>query len=100
MVKEVVLTAVAEEDYEIVLDYLFNKFGILVTNGFIERFEEICLLISQDPEIYPYFDKRKQIRKCVVTKHNMMYFKEYATFIRIITIFDTRQNPDRLDTFI
>jgi plasmid stabilization system protein ParE len=100
MIKEVILTPIAERDYELVLDYLFNKFGILVMDDFIKRLEKVCQLISQDPEIYPYLDKAKQIRKCVVTKHNVIYFKEYDTTIRIITIFDTRQNPNKLDMFI
>jgi len=100
MAKQVILAPIAEQDYENVLDYLFNKFGLTVMSNFIQRMEKVCELISIDPEIYPYLDKVKQIRKCVVTKHNVIYFKEYETTIRIITVFDTRQNPDKLDVFI
>ncbi|MEO6524479.1 MAG: type II toxin-antitoxin system RelE/ParE family toxin [Mucilaginibacter sp.] len=97
MAKVILLSPVAEQDYEAVLDYLFNKFGITVMTNFIDRFEKVCDLISQDPEIYPYLNKRKQIRKCVVTKHNIIYFIEFEDTIRVITVFDTRQDPDKLD---
>jgi plasmid stabilization system protein ParE len=98
--KEIFLTAVAESNYEAITDYVFEKFGAIVTNNFIERFWEACLLISETPEIYPFANKAKQIRKCVITKHNTIYFKEYADAVRVLVIFDTRQDPEKLDRFI
>ncbi len=97
MAKEVILTPVAVKDFQNIIDYLNYKWGIAVVNNFIDRFEEVSL--SENPEIFPTIDRIKQIRKCVVTKHNTLYFKEYADVIRILTIFDTRQDPEKL-TFI
>jgi plasmid stabilization system protein ParE len=100
MAKEVVLTPTVEENYEAILDYVFKNFGGIVTNNFINRFWEACLLISETLEIYPFSSKSKQVRKCVVTKHNTIYFNEYTNFIRITVIFDNRQDPDKLNSII
>ena len=100
MAKEIFLTAIAESNYEAITDYVFEKFGPIVTNNFIERFWEACLLISDTPEIYPFANKTKQIRKCVVSKHNTIYFKEYTDVIRVLVVFDNHQDPEKLDRFI
>jgi len=100
MAKEVYLNPIAEINYENILDYVFDNFGITVTNNFIERFEQTCVLIGENPEIYPFSNRSKQIRKCVLTKHNTIYFKEYDNSIRIIIIFDSRQDPDKLNALI
>jgi len=36
------------------------------------------------------------VRKCVATKHNTVYFREEPNIIVILRIYDTRQNPDKL----
>ena len=97
MTKTVILTPRAEKNYEHITDYVFNKWGVLATNRFMSRFQEVCALIAFRPEIYPFAHKNKQVRKCVVTKHNTVYFIERENTITILTIFDTRQNPDKLD---
>jgi hypothetical protein len=54
MAKEVVITKLAIEDYDIVVDYLTRKWGINVANNFMDRFDEIVLLISKNTSIYPF----------------------------------------------
>lgn len=40
--------------------------------------------------------KKLDVRKCVTTKHNTIYFREEPNIIVILRIYDTRQNPDKL----
>ncbi|HEY2583121.1 MAG TPA: type II toxin-antitoxin system RelE/ParE family toxin [Mucilaginibacter sp.] len=100
MAKEVVLTAIAVNDFNNVIDYLTSKWGEAVKDNFIERFEKVTDLLANNPGIYAYFDNIKRIQKCLVTKHNMLYFIEKDTVIEIITIFDTRQDPEKLTSII
>ena len=83
-------------NYEDIVDYLIANWGITVTNNFIERFESVCELLAENPDIYPFINKAKQIQKCVLTKHNIIYFKETTDAIKILVLFDTRQDPDKL----
>lgn len=96
MHRKVFLTNLAEDDLENVTDFLFNHWGINVTNEFISKFEDICTLISQSPEQFPLFNKKRKIRKCILTKQNTIYYRIQPEQIEIITIFDSRQQPAKL----
>jgi plasmid stabilization system protein ParE len=96
MAKRVVVTKLAQITYNDVLEYLIANWGEIVTNNFIERFEEVCKALAKNPQIFPFKDKVKQVQYCVLTKHNVLYFKEVEEMIQILIIFDTRQNPEKL----
>ena len=100
MIKEIILTPIAEKNYEDIIAFIIKKWGLKTTNNFILRFEKVCDLLAGNPEIYPFINKTKKIQKCVLTKHNVIYFREYEDTIKILTIFDTRQNPDKLSPII
>jgi plasmid stabilization system protein ParE len=100
MAREVILTPLAEINYEGIIEYLVDNWNTRVAENFISRFEKICELLVENPGIFPYYDKTQQIQKCVLTKHNIIYFKSTPNAIKILTIFDTRQNPDKLATII
>lgn len=100
MAKEVVLTHLAINDYETVINYLITEWGINVANSFIDRFDKVIILLSKNTSIYPFVDASKQMQKCVLTKHNVLYFIETDDLIKIITVFDTRQDPRKLRDII
>jgi plasmid stabilization system protein ParE len=100
MTKDVILSPRAVKNYERIIEYLTNKWGIPTANNFIGRFEEVISLLSADAGIYPFINVAKQVQKCVLTKHNVLYFKETQDSIKILTIFDTRQDPEKLTEII
>jgi plasmid stabilization system protein ParE len=95
MGKEVVLTPLAIINYEDIVAYLILNWGAIVAGNFITRFENLSELLSENPAIFPFVNKDKEIRKCVLTKHNVLYFKEYSNSIKVLVIFDTRQDPEK-----
>lgn len=99
MAKEVILTPIAVNDFENVVDYLTHKWGIPTANNFVDRFEKVVLLLSEDVSMFPFVNTAKQIQKCILTKHNILYFKETVEAVKILTIFDTRQGPEKLIRF-
>jgi plasmid stabilization system protein ParE len=100
MAKEVLLTYLAAIDYENVIDYLIVNWGINVTNNFIERFDQVLILLSKNAGMFPFVDEVKRMQKCILTKHNILYFIETEDIIEVITIFDTRQDPRKLTDII
>jgi plasmid stabilization system protein ParE len=96
MAKEVVLTPIALKDFQNIIDYLNYKWDTSTVNNFIDRFDKILDLLSKDAAIFPFVDRRKQIQKCFLTKHNTLFFIEAEEEVRILTIFDTRQDPEKL----
>lgn len=75
MAKNVLLSPVAEMNYEDILDYIFENFGFTVSNNFVHRFEKAITFIAENPEMYRYVNKSKKIRRCSLTKHNTIYFE-------------------------
>ena len=100
MAKEVILTPIALKDLEIVTDYLMLHWGTTVINNFIERFEKVIVLLSENPSLFPFHNQNKRMQRCVVTKHNILYFIEMKFEIKVITVFDTRQSPEKLNVII
>jgi plasmid stabilization system protein ParE len=100
MAKEVILTPTATRNFLNITDYLTANWGINVTNNFIGRFEQVLILLAEDASIFLFVNKVKQIQKCILTKHNILYFKETDKEIKILVIFDTRQDPEKLSQFI
>jgi plasmid stabilization system protein ParE len=96
MAKPIVLTSVAEEDLERITEYVFENWGPIVCDSFLSRFEQLCELISASPGLFPVIYKKKKVRKCVLSKQNIIYYREHAHKIEIIAIFDTRKDPDKL----
>ena len=76
MAKEVIVTPKANRDFLTIIDYLTAKWGINVANNFIDRFEQVLVLLAEDPGMFQFVDKIKQIQKCIITKHNIYILKK------------------------
>ncbi len=96
MAKRVALTVLAEEDYTKVVSYLASHWGDTVLDKFITRYEKIISILEEDAIRYPFVDGSATVRKCVLTEHNIIYFIDTDEMVKIITVFDTRQDPDKL----
>jgi len=96
MTKKVILTRIAVKDFQNIIDYLNYKWNASMVNNFVDRFEKILILLSRDAEMFPFVDRRKQIQKCVLTKHNTLFFIATDEEVKILTIFDVRQDPEKL----
>lgn len=64
---------------------------------FCQRVGRSIAIIKNNPESFPESQKKKGLRKCVVTKHNTLYYSFDAEKIYILTVFDTRQHPNKLN---
>lgn len=96
MHKPIVWSPLSEKDFENILDYLDKNWGENVADNFIDLVENQINQISINPRQFPLFFKKKSIRKCVLTKHNTLYYRDGKTNIDILRIYDTRQDPDTL----
>ena len=96
MNKQIKLSPLAKRDFAVILEYLDLNWNAKVTNNFIDMFQECLKRISYDANLFSYFRKDLNIRKCIVTKHNTLYFRESINEIQVLRIYDVRQNPDKL----
>jgi plasmid stabilization system protein ParE len=96
MYKQIVWSPSAESDFANILEYLQENWEERVTNQFIDLTEDILVQISINPRQCPLIHKKEKIRKCVLTKHNTLFYRDNNSQVDILRIYDTRQDPNTL----
>lgn len=96
MIKAVILTSIAKEDLENISDWLAKEWNVKVLFNFLDLYEAKIRTIAEFPSRYPVIHSASNLRKAVLTKHNIILYIEKEDNIEIISIFDTRQNPEKI----
>ena len=96
MPKPIIWSHLSETDFANILDYLNKNWDYKVAANFIDLTENIINQISINPKQFPICFKRKKVRKCVLTKHNTIFYRDGKVNIEILRIYDPRQDPDTL----
>ncbi len=96
MPKKVVWSTLAENDFSDILEYLKKEWNENIAFYFMNITFIALEKISISPKQYPLIYKKLKIRKCILTKHNALYYRENKEQIDILRIFDTRQDPKKL----
>lgn len=97
MGRKVVISKTAEKKLDKLFEYLIQEWSITVKKQFVEKLDSSIEIIKTKPEIFPESKKGKGLRKCVITKQTTLYYRYNSEIINVVTIFDTRQNPNKLD---
>ncbi len=93
---EIKWSVLAEADFNQVLEYLSSHWNSKIAYQFIQTTEENLSRIVNNPKLHPLINKELQIRKCVITEHNSLFYRINEKGIILLRIYDTRQNPDTL----
>jgi plasmid stabilization system protein ParE len=96
MRKEIIWSPLAEEDLENILEYLAENWNQKVIIRFLNKIDLVTNQIAKVPNQYPIINKKLQVRKCVVTKQNTLFYREIEKQIEILRLYDTRQDPKKL----
>lgn len=64
----------AKNDYDKVLTYLHENWGINEVKNFIDKTEKVVSLIKSHPQIFTESSRKKNIRKGFVSKHNSLFY--------------------------
>ena len=95
---KVFLSELAESKLLKLNDYLLENWNLKTRDRFIEKLSEKMKQISIQPQSCPESSEFKGLYKCVVTKQTTFYYRVSTELreVEVLTIFDTRQNPDKL----
>ncbi len=96
MPKQIIWSPLAETDLANILEYLDKNWERKVSVNFIELTDILVIQISINPRQFPFINRRKGIRKCVLTKQNTLFYRERRSAVEILRIYDTRQDPNTL----
>jgi len=97
MPKQVIWSPLAVVDFENILDYLNGNWNEQVALKFINEIEILISNIAKQHKLFPLVNKKLKVRRCVITKHNTLFYSDSKASINILRIFDTRQNPNKLN---
>jgi plasmid stabilization system protein ParE len=87
-------TSAAKKSYEEVIEFLAQRWSQKEINQFILRTEEVLILMSNNPNIYPIVSP--DIHRCILSKHNSLFFKINDDKITILACWDNRKDPGNL----
>ena len=97
MPKPIIWSPQSETDLEQILIYLAEEWERDVSINFLDIVESLLGQISKNPKQYPLIHKQLNIRKCVITKHNSLYYRNRKSVIELLRIYDNRHDPDNLE---
>ncbi len=96
MPRQILWSPLAVTDFENVLDYLNENWNEQVVLKFMYEIENSIDMILKHPKQFPLVNIKMKVRKCVVTMHNSLFYRERKNNIELLRIFDTRQSPKKL----
>jgi plasmid stabilization system protein ParE len=83
-------------DLQNIIDYLTDNWTQREIKNFAQRLDKRLNLISVNPNLFPKTTRRRNVRKSVLTRHTVIYYKRVDNVVTIVTLFDPRQNPKKL----
>jgi plasmid stabilization system protein ParE len=95
--REIVFSRNAEKSLIDLLEYLEYKWSIKVREKFISKLDKSIYLIQSEPEIFPKSQINKNQYRCVISKQTTIYYRFNAKEIMILALFDTRQDPSKIN---
>ncbi len=87
----------AKADIDNISKYLMMEWGEIVLTKFLLKLDRLIVQIVLNPKQFPEINGRLNIRKCVVTKQNTLFYKIQGETIEIVRVYDTRQDPNKLE---
>jgi len=94
MPHQIFWTSAAKKSYEEVIEFLTQNWSQKEVNQFILRTEEVLILMSNNPNIYP--EVGPDLHRCILSKHNSLFFKIDDNKITILACWDNRKDPGNL----
>ena len=87
----------AYAEYESILQYVSDNFGILKAFEVDAHFDGIIKQIASSPEMYPSSPKYREIRRCVISRQTSLYYRFSEEFVELISFRANRMNSDSFD---
>jgi len=92
----VVWTENSEYTLNEIIDYIEIKFGLLVAQDYYFDVISFVNSIRLKPEIFPIYQLKTEIRKAVINKKTILYYKTIENEIYLIAFYDTRKGIHKL----
>jgi plasmid stabilization system protein ParE len=79
-----------------IIEYLENRWTTREIKKFSQLLDKQLSLIKENPHLFAESKLLNGLRKAVLSKQTTIYYRIENTEVRIISLFDNRQNPTKL----
>lgn len=86
----------AQRDFDQIIDYLLKNWTEKEVRNFVYSIDKSIETISSSPGLFPLTFHKVGLRRCVVSKRHIIYYYVKDNTIYIVTLWDTRRNPETL----
>jgi plasmid stabilization system protein ParE len=86
----------AEKSFDEIFKFIKDNWSENSAGKFVKTTNKKLKRISENPQMYPEIENKESVRKAVITKQTSVYYKIFKEFVRLITFWDNRRNPDNL----
>jgi plasmid stabilization system protein ParE len=95
---EIVWSKESKLQFDKIIRYLKSEWTEREALKFTQELREFEKVVCLFPELFAESRKKPGFRRAVLTKHNSVVYKidRKKALIRVYTIFDNRQNPNKL----
>lgn len=97
MKREVVITLRAQLEIQSIFEYLEIRWNEKTKRNFANKINAIIIQIVENPELFPVSAINKKIRKGVVSKQCSLFYHFNSKYIVVVSVFDTRQDPTKIN---
>ena len=97
LMREIIVSKLALFEVKQIADYIGAKFSVNDRIKFLEKFQKTIFMIQVNPEMFPKSEKYSTRYKCVLTKYTTIFYQFDSKRIKITSVFDTRQNPKKIN---
>ena len=98
MAYKIIWSPEAIETFDAIIEYLDLKFTNKEVAQFVKIVNRRLLLIEKFPYVARTTSRTSKRRRTVIHKRTIIYYKirERKKMVELLSVFDTRQSPDKL----
>jgi plasmid stabilization system protein ParE len=89
----VVWSANAEFTFDVIVNYIEEKFGVAATKKFIGKVDAVIFSISKQPYIYKSSSFNKKVRKATINKQCSLFYEVNNQTVLLAYFWNNRQEP-------
>ena len=78
-----------------IIGYLESRWTNREIKKFAKLLDQKLKLVENNPLLFAETDKSNGLRRCVLSRQTTIYYRIIEYEVRIITLFDNRQNPNK-----
>jgi plasmid stabilization system protein ParE len=94
MIFTIIFSEKAKSNIEKIADYLDEEWSENVKLKFLKDVSNAVKQLAVMPFMFPSSDKMDGLRRCVINRHTVLYYRVNREILEVINVKGTRQSPD------